>query len=157
MGPPQERAPRQDAERNLGFLRDVGVESVSKERLIVVCLVWVEGFVLTQKRQEGVHLGGSWEFPGGKVEPDELPAEAAVRELREEAGIPIDASLLQLFHEEAYAYPDRKLHLIFFLVTLRDRPEVSGGFWVAAESLDAERFPPANRKVIAKLKKLARR
>ena len=45
------------------------------------------GRVLACRRPEGKHLGGLWEFPGGKVEPGESPAEALVRELREELGI----------------------------------------------------------------------
>ncbi len=45
------------------------------------------GRLLACKRPEGKHLGGKWEFPGGKLEPGEDPAAALVRELEEELGI----------------------------------------------------------------------
>ena len=45
------------------------------------------GRLLACKRPEGKHLGGKWEFPGGKLEPGEDPASALIRELEEELGI----------------------------------------------------------------------
>ena len=41
--------------------------------------------------------GKGWGVPGGKVEPDEEPTAAAVRELREETGVEVEpASLREL-------------------------------------------------------------
>lgn len=45
------------------------------------------GRLLACKRPVGKHLGGKWEFPGGKLEDGEEPAAALVRELEEELGI----------------------------------------------------------------------
>ncbi|TRD10038.1 (deoxy)nucleoside triphosphate pyrophosphohydrolase [Erythrobacter insulae] len=50
-----------------------------------------DGLWLMHKRPAGKHHGGLWEFPGGKVEPTEIPVESLVRELREELGVVIDA------------------------------------------------------------------
>ncbi len=47
-----------------------------------------------KRRVQSMH-GGLWEFPGGKLERDESPQGALVRELREELGIEIDAGALQ--------------------------------------------------------------
>jgi 8-oxo-dGTP diphosphatase len=47
------------------------------------------GRLLACRRPEGKHLGGKWEFPGGKVEEGERPAVALVRELEEELGITV--------------------------------------------------------------------
>jgi len=57
----------------------------------VVCAVIVNeaGLVLACKRGSGRFLGGKWEFPGGKVEPQESAEEALHRELREELAISV--------------------------------------------------------------------
>lgn len=49
-----------------------------------------DGRLLACKRPAGKHLGGKWEFPGGKVEAGEDPAAALVRELREELGVTVE-------------------------------------------------------------------
>ncbi len=48
-----------------------------------------DGCYLACLRPEGKHLGGYWEFPGGKVEPGESREAALVRELREELGVEV--------------------------------------------------------------------
>jgi 8-oxo-dGTP diphosphatase len=49
-----------------------------------------QGRLLACRRPEGKHLGGKWEFPGGKVEPEESPEAALIRELEEELGIIVE-------------------------------------------------------------------
>lgn len=57
----------------------------------VVCGIISNGNkVLICRRKEGKSLSGYWEFPGGKLEPDELPEKALQRELREELGMEVD-------------------------------------------------------------------
>lgn len=57
----------------------------------VVCGVIEDsgGRFLACLRPEGKHLGGLWEFPGGKVDPGESPESALARELREELDIEV--------------------------------------------------------------------
>jgi len=59
--------------------------------LYVVCAIIVrgDGAVLACQRAFALHLGGLWEFPGGKVEEGESPEQALCRELREELAIEV--------------------------------------------------------------------
>lgn len=54
---------------------------------VVAAVIEREGKILVGQRQQGDTHAGKWEFPGGKVERGESPAEALARELREELGI----------------------------------------------------------------------
>jgi 8-oxo-dGTP diphosphatase len=56
--------------------------------LVVGVAVLRNGRVLAARRSD---VGG-WEFPGGKVEPAEDPAAAAVREIAEELGCGIEVT-----------------------------------------------------------------
>ncbi len=51
---------------------------------IAIAVVEHDGNFLIGLRPSGAVLGGLWEFPGGKVEPDETPEAAAARECLEE-------------------------------------------------------------------------
>ena len=53
-----------------------------------------DGRLLVQQRPAGKSMAGLWEFPGGKLEPDETPEACLIRELREELGIATDAACL---------------------------------------------------------------
>ncbi len=72
--------------------RSAGVPPVPAPSIDVVAgLVQDDrGRLLACRRPVGKHLGGKWEFPGGKVEAGETPAHALVRELREELEITVE-------------------------------------------------------------------
>ena len=55
--------------------------------VVAAALVDGDGRVLIGRRPQGKSLAGLWEFPGGKVEPDETPEDALIRELDEELGV----------------------------------------------------------------------
>jgi 8-oxo-dGTP diphosphatase len=67
------------------------------------------GKFLLQRRGPGGRHGGLWEFPGGKVEPDENPENALIRELEEELGVAIAPSAMGFFgtarEESSGEYP----------------------------------------------------
>ncbi|PKP64226.1 MAG: DNA mismatch repair protein MutT [Alphaproteobacteria bacterium HGW-Alphaproteobacteria-7] len=58
--------------------------------VVAGALMGGDGRWLMHKRPPGKHHAGLWEFPGGKVEPDEMPIESLIRELSEEIGIRCD-------------------------------------------------------------------
>ena len=75
-------------------------------------LVFEQGRLLITQRHEASHLGGLWEFPGGKVEPGETFEECLRRELLEELGI--DVNVGKLFESISHEYPERKVLINFF-------------------------------------------
>jgi len=119
-------------------------------RLVVTAAVIERGGrYLVTRRQQGVHLEGLWEFPGGKCDPGESLADCLRRELREELGVEatIGAEVLSTTHE----YPERSVELHFIGCTLRGDPSPQLGQqmrWVAREELRSLEFPPADGEVI---------
>jgi 8-oxo-dGTP diphosphatase len=92
-------------------------ESTDKPILNVAVGVVInpEGQVLIAQRPMDKHMGGAWEFPGGKVEAGETVLEALHRELLEELGMTIaNASALMTHRHE---YPDRVVNLQVLAIT----------------------------------------
>ena len=112
------------------------------------------GEVLLALRPKNAHQGGFWEFPGGKLEPDETPAQGLVRELQEELAIEPLASepLTQISHD----YGDKAVFLDVYRVgAYRGEPRGNEGQqirWVAPKDLNEYEFPAANRAIIDRLK-----
>ena len=75
-----------------------------------VALIDVDGRVLLAQRPQGKSMAGLWEFPGGKVEQDETPESALVRELNEELGIDTWESCLAPLTFASHTYDD--LHAV---------------------------------------------
>jgi 8-oxo-dGTP diphosphatase len=111
--------------------------------------------MLITRRPAGVHLAGLWEFPGGKVEPEESLEEALVREIREELGIGI-AVLAERFAVR-HEYPSKSVQLHFFECAIAEGEPQSLGvdawLWVAPSSLGSYAFPEADRDLIAALQR----
>jgi len=105
--------------------------------------------LLIARRPENAMLGGLWEFPGGKVEPDESMEQALYREIMEELGIRIvvKREFMQLKH----AYSHFKITMNAFLCDHIDgepAPKASTAIrWVEPRRLGEYPFPKANRKL----------
>src|SRR5436189_5104451 len=88
-------------------------------------LVFRDGKLLITQRHADAHLGGLWEFPGGKREPKETFEECLARELREELGI--EVAVGELVESLTHQYPERNVHLRFFRCAwLRHEPQRLG-------------------------------
>ena len=126
--------------------------------LVVAAVVIDNQRVLTTQRPDGSHLAGMWEFPGGKVEPDEDPRDALARELQEELGVRADVH--DIIEVTFHRYPNKNILLLFFRTSLRsDSPPpravgVAGIAWRSASELDDTLFPPADVTVLDRVRAL---
>jgi 8-oxo-dGTP diphosphatase len=127
--------------------------SEPKPIAVVAAVILQDGRYLLTRRSIGAHLGGLWEFPGGKMEIGESPAVALEREIREELGVVVEVGDLLLTGR--HAYPDRTVDLSFYqcrIVSGTPRNlEASEMAWAEPAELARFRFPDANLDLIAKL------
>ena len=120
-------------------------------RAIVVSAAVIEdndAFLLT-RRAETAHLGGLWEFPGGKVEHGESVEDALARELREELGC--EATIGQALLTTKHTYEDLHVELHFFEVALSGTPSPQLGQemeWVPRDALRALPLPEADAALV---------
>lgn len=129
---------------------------MAQPAVVAAAVVIEKGRVLLTRRAEGQHLEGLWEFPGGKLEEGESPEAAVVRECREECGIEVEvADILDVTH---HRYPEKEVLLLFYRCTLRggqvQHLQVADHAWVEPRELDAYPLPPADGRVVARIRAL---
>lgn len=122
--------------------------------IVVAAVIEANHRFLVTRRQPGVHLAGLWEFPGGKIDPDELHAAALRRELKEE--LDVDIAVGEPLYTTVHAYDDRTVELHFYRCALKGEPRPLMGQelrWVPRDKLGQLRFPPADAELIEVLRK----
>ena len=123
----------------------------TRELTVVAAVIRDEkGRVLLTQRPDGRHMGGLWEFPGGKINDGEAPSHALARELDEELGIEIvvQRPLTFAVHEE----PGLRILLLFYNAGIvsgephgRESQAVE---WVSVTELSSFPTPPADAELI---------
>lgn len=79
----------------------------------VVCgIIFKEDKILLCRRKAEISLGGYWEFPGGKIEPNESESEALIRELKEELSIKVEVQ--KHFKTTLHRYEQVQIELIAY-------------------------------------------
>jgi 8-oxo-dGTP diphosphatase len=119
---------------------------------VVAAVIEHGGRFLVTRRQDGVHLAGLWEFPGGKIGNGESHADALRREIVEELNS--DVLVHDLVLETTHTYPDRTVTLFFYRCDLLGvaTPMIGQKMeWVPKAELAGLTFPPADGELIKKL------
>lgn len=119
-------------------------------------LIDADGRVLLARRPPGKAMAGLWEFPGGKVGPDETPEAALARELHEELGIDVTHACLAPFTFASHRYEDFHLLMPLYLcrkwrgeLVAREGQELA---WVRVARLSEYPMPPADVPLVSMLR-----
>ena len=121
---------------------------------IGVAVIWnAEGRILIDRRLPEGEFGNFWEFPGGKIEDGETPAECVRREVREELGIEVEVGdrSIEIVHD----YPRFRVTLyVHHCQHVSGMPQLLACQevrWVSPQELLQFTFPPANRAIVSLL------
>lgn len=121
---------------------------------VAAALVFRAGRLLIAQRPLDKHLGGLWEFPGGKLEDGESYPDCLARELREELGIEVDVG--RMIAAVEHCYPEKLVRIQFYRCTLRSgepQPlECADLEWVTEGDLEQFVFPPADAGLLKQLR-----
>lgn len=124
--------------------------------IIVTAAILRQGdtVLITRRPPQSKH-GGLWEFPGGKLDPNETPQEGLRRELREELGI--DSEVGDIFEVVYFRYPQVPVLILAYecrhLAGAIQNIEVSEHRWVPVADLQRYDILPADAPIIARLQR----
>lgn len=120
---------------------------------VVAAVIKEKDKIFATQRGYGDFKGG-WEFPGGKIEEDETPEEALVREIKEE--LTADISVGNKIDTIEYDYPNFHLSMDCFWCKLENGElvllEAEDAKWLSKEELYSVEWLPADLNVIEKIK-----
>ena len=132
---------------------------INKKILVVAAaLIDQDGRVLCTQRPKGKWLEGQWEFPGGKVEEEEIPEFALMRELREELGIETRPSCFTPLSFISHIYEDKGVHVLMPLYACRFWDGVPQGKegqsmkWVFPKDMPNMDFVEADKQLFSVLR-----
>ncbi|HEX8641533.1 MAG TPA: (deoxy)nucleoside triphosphate pyrophosphohydrolase [Allosphingosinicella sp.] len=126
--------------------------------VVAAALLDADGRILLQQRSPGRQMEGLWEFPGGKVEPGEVPENALARELEEELGIRALPQDLQPACFASEGLGERHMILLLYLCRRWEGEpralDAAALKWARTEEMRGLAMPPADRPLIALLEAL---
>ena len=128
--------------------------SVNMDSIEVGCAIIRRGAkILIAQRKPGIHLGGYWEFPGGKCRNGESMEVCLEREVYEELGVRILPR--KCLGRTKHTFPLKEVSLHFYLcdwiVGVPVRHDCLDFRWITPGELRKYRFPPGDDAVIREL------
>ena len=133
----------------------VNIIAMKKELFVVAAAIIKENKVFSAQRGNKGKTAFKWEFPGGKIEPNETPEQALARELKEE--LSIDVNVFELITSIVDEYEDVILHIDTYRCELiKGEPILSEHIamaWSNKEEIDELEFSPADRPTLDKIKR----
>jgi 8-oxo-dGTP diphosphatase len=132
-----------------------------KDRLVLVAacaLIDTDGRVLIAQRPDDKAMAGLWEFPGGKIEENERPEDALIRELKEELAIDVQEACLAPLTFASHRYEDFTLLMPLYICRRWSGTPIAKEHralkWVRPRELVNYRMPPADLPLIPMLRNL---
>ena len=124
----------------------------------VALLDWQGKVLISYRSEDHSVLPNFWEFPGGKIEPNETPETALVRELKEELGIDTHESCLAPLSFSSHQYSEFQILLLLYICRKWKGSaraiSASELKWVFARDLRGYAMPEANKEFISHLQDL---
>ncbi|HPX69486.1 MAG TPA: 8-oxo-dGTP diphosphatase MutT [Bacillota bacterium] len=121
--------------------------------IVTAAAIIRDGKVLIAQRQQGSHMEYKWEFPGGKLEPDETPEECIIREIKEEMDIDIEVD--DIYKVVKFRYEEKDILLLCYLCRIIKGDlkaiECNDFRWVTKDELPGFDFVPADLPIVEKL------
>ena len=118
---------------------------------VTAAVIYKEGKFLICQRPKGKNCELLWEFPGGKIEPGETGEQCIVREIQEELGVTL--RVLRKLTDVVYDYPDRTVHLHFYVTEIESgelvRKEHNAFAWITEADIPNYQFCPADAKMLS--------
>ena len=119
---------------------------------VAAAIIIENGKVFATQRGYGEFKDG-WEFPGGKIEPDDTPEAAIVREIREE--LDTEVEVVELLDTVEYDYPKFHLSMDCFICKIRSGDlvlkEHEAAKWLTKETLGSVEWLPADLGLVEKI------
>ncbi|MGD1953351.1 MAG: 8-oxo-dGTP diphosphatase MutT, partial [Leptolyngbyaceae cyanobacterium] len=116
-----------------------------------------DGRILIDRRKQEGLLGGLWEFPGGKIAPNETFEDCVRREIKEELDIEIEVNDPLIVIDHTYSHFKVTLN-VFNCSHISGEPkplECDEIKWVTLDEITSYPFPKANSQIIDAIKKRA--
>lgn len=122
--------------------------------VVAAAIILDKGKVLIAQRKAGSHMEFRWEFPGGKLEGNETPEQALVREIKEELDMVIEP--VEIYKAIRHKYKDKDILLLAYICRLvhgEGKPIECNDFkWIGKEQLKLYEYTLADVDIVEKLK-----